>query len=178
MDSEPSAEPIPGPDPDPDAEPVPPGRAPFAPRTLARDAVAAGAVVAGLYGLLYAVPLPPFGVPGYLLLVAFDALEVVLPRFASSAAYDAAFAGFLAALSLVAALAASWTRSRGATAGRRVAAGAALAVVGVVGLLVAAGVFVPYAGGQYGPLLLVVGTGLALVAAGRYVALGRLGRRA
>lgn len=174
--TEPTSPPV-GPDPGPDQ----PRREPFAPRTLLADAAVAGVVVAGLYGLLYAVPFPPFGVPGYLLIVAFDALEPVLPPFATAAAYDAAFAGFLAALALVASAAASRARAQSpdtaGPSGVRTAAGAALAVVGAVGLVVAAVVFAPYVGGQYVPLLLVAGTGLALVAAGRYVALGRVGRR-
>jgi len=80
-------------------------------------------------------------------------------------------------LAVLAALAASLTRSADGVDGPRVAAGAALAVVGGVGLLVAVGVFVPVSGGQYGPLLLVAGTALALVLGGRYLAVGRLGRR-
>ncbi|WP_435064482.1 hypothetical protein [Halobaculum sp. EA56] len=162
-----------GPGPDPDGT----GRSPFAPRTLLADGAVAGGVVAGLYGLLYAVPFLPFAVPGYLLIVGFDALEATLPAFPSSAAYDAAFAGFLGVLAVLAALAASLARSADGVDGPRVAAGAALAVVGGLGLLVAAGVFAPRSGGQYGPLLLVVGASLALVLVGRYLAFGRLGRR-
>ncbi|WP_348612548.1 hypothetical protein [Halobaculum rarum] len=154
-----------------------PRRRPYAVATLLRDWVVAVAVIAGLYGLLYAIPVPPFGVPGYLLIVAFDQLEAVLPAFASAAAYDAAFAGFLAVLALLAALVASWARSHDSLGGWRVGVGAALAVVGAVGILVAAGVFARFAAGDYTPLLLVTGTAIALVAVGRSLALGRIGRR-
>jgi len=152
-------------------------RPPYSPATLLRDWIAAGAVVAGLYALLYAVPLPPFGVPGYLLVVAFDRFEAVLTTVPSSAAYDAAFGGFLAALAVVAALGGSAARSRGARDDWRVGAGSGLAIVGAVGAVLAVGVFAAAAGGDYVPFLLVTGTSLALLAGGRVLAFGRLGRR-
>ncbi|QZY00304.1 hypothetical protein [Halobaculum rubrum] len=152
-------------------------RPPYAPVTLLRDWVAAAVVVVGLYALLYAVPLPPFGVPGYLLVVAFDWLEPVLPTFPTSGAYDAAFAGFLAALATVAAIGGSAARSRGARDGWHVGAGSGLATVGVVGAVLAVGVFAANARGDYVPFLLVTGTSLALLAGGRVLAFGRLGRR-
>lgn len=152
-------------------------RRPYAAATLVRDWAVAVAVIAGLYGLLYAIPVPPFGVPGYLLIVAFDWLEPVLPSFASSAAYDAGFAGFLGVLAVLAAVAASWARSRGVPGGWRVGVAAGCWTVGAVGLALASGVFVRYSRGDYVPLLLVVGTSLALVWVGRSLAVGRLGRR-
>lgn len=148
------------------------GREPYAPRTLAGDAVAAGAVIAGLYGLLYAVPLPPFAIPGYLMIVAFDALEAVLPAFPSSTAYDAAFATFLGVLALVSAVGASWARAHGAQEGWRPSVGGALATLGVLALVLAAGVFLRYAAGDFVPLLLVTGTGVALLVGGAAVAFG------
>ncbi|GAA0211176.1 hypothetical protein [Halobaculum roseum] len=154
-----------------------PHRRPYAVATLLRDWVVAVAVVAGLYGLLYAIPVPPFGVPGYLLIVAFDRLETVLPAFSSSTAYDAAFAGFLGTLAVVASLGASWSRSRGAAGGRSVAAGAAVTVVGVVGAALWSTVFLRFAGGDYTPLLVVGATTVLLLFAGRYLAVGRFGRR-
>ncbi|QLG63721.1 hypothetical protein [Halorarum salinum] len=147
-------------------------REPFAPRTLLRDGVAAGAVIAGLYGLLYAVPLPPFAIPGYLTIVAFDALEAVLPPFTSSAAYDAAFATFLGVLALLSALAASWTRAHGAPDGWRPGVAGAFATLGALALALAAGVFLRYAAGDFVPLLLVTGTGVALLVGGAAVAFG------
>ncbi|WP_277553843.1 hypothetical protein [Halobaculum limi] len=159
------------PDPPPSASTSDSGRAsgPFSPRTLLTDSLVAAGVIAGFYALLYAVPLPPFGVPGYLLLVAFDALEVVLPTFTSATMYDAAFAAFCGSLAVAAAVVASWTRTRGASGRWRPGAGAALAVVGVVGLSVALGVFLVNAGVDYGPFLLVTGTAVVLLTAGWHV---------
>lgn len=127
--------------------------------------------------MLYAVPLPPFGVPGYLLIVAFDSLEVVLPAFPSSAAYDPGFAGFLAVVAAVAAVYGSAARSRGTRDGWQVGVGAGLATGGAVGLVLGVGVFTANARGDYAPLLLVMGTSLAHLWAGRSLALVRLGRR-
>ena len=148
------------------------GRAPYAPRTLLRDAVVAGAVVAGLYGLFYAVPLPPFAIPGYLMIVAFDALEAVLPSFPSSTAYDAAFATFLAALALLSGLTASWARTRGSLDGWRSGAGSALAVLGTLALVVGVGIL-QSGNVQVVPVLIVTGTGIALLLGGAAVAFGR-----
>lgn len=185
MGSEPSTESTGADRPDGDASAPPPivtdggeaTRPPYSPATLLHDWVAAGVVVAGLYALLYAVPLPPFGVPGYLLIVAFDWLEAILPTFPSSSAYDAAFGGFLVALAAAAAVGGSAARSRGARDGWRVGAGSGLATVGAVGAVLAVGVFAANARGDYGPFLLVTGTSLALLAGGRVLAFGRLGRR-
>ncbi|MFC7097849.1 hypothetical protein [Halobaculum marinum] len=173
MRSDPSAEPPAADRPDATG----PGRTPFAPRTLLFDGSVAAFVVTGLYALLYAVPLPPFGVPGYLLIVAFDRLESLFPSLVAWVGFDPAFAGFLAALAVVAAIGASWARSRGATAGRSVAAGAAVTVVGVVGGALSLAVFLPFAGGDYAPLLLVSATSVLLLFGGRYLAIGRFGRR-
>lgn len=148
-------------------------RAPYAPGTLLRDAVVSGAVIAGLYSLLYGVPVPPFAIPGYLLVVAFDALEAVLPSFPSSTAYDAAFATFLAVLALLSALTASWARTHGAPGDLRPGAGGALATLGALALVLAAGVFLRYAAGDYTPLLLVTVIGIALLFGGAAVAFGR-----
>ncbi|MFC7069750.1 hypothetical protein [Halobaculum lipolyticum] len=153
------------------------GRAPFAPRTLLADGAVAAFVVTSLYALLYAVPLPPFGVPGYLLVVAFDRIEALVPALVAPVGFDAGFAGFLAVLAVVAAVGASWARARGATAGRSVAAGAAVTVVGVVGVCLALGVFLRFAAGDYAPLLLVGATSVLLLFGGRYLAVGRFGRR-
>ncbi|MFC7136289.1 hypothetical protein ACFQRB_06460 [Halobaculum litoreum] len=111
------------------------------------------------------------------MVVAFDRLEQALPGAGSAAAYDAGFAAFLAALAVVAAFGASWARSRGAVAGRSVAAGAAVSVVGAVGAALSVGVFLPFAAGDYAPLLLVSATSVALLFGGRYLAVGRFGRR-
>jgi len=154
-----------------------PRRRPYAVVTLLRDWVVAVAVIAGLYGLLYAIPFPPFGVPGYLLIVAFDRLEAVLPPFSTSTAYDVAFAGFLGTLAVVASLGSSWSRSRGAVGGRSVAAGAAVTVVGAVGAVLWSAVFLRFAGGDYAPLTVVGATTVLLLFAGRYLAVGRFGRR-
>jgi hypothetical protein len=161
MGSEPSTESTSG-----DRQNDDPGRPPYARSTLLRDWVAACAVVAGLYALLYAVPLPPLGVLGYLLVVAFDALEPILPTFPSSAAYNAGFAGFLAVVAAVAAVYESAARSRtgtGARDGWRVGAGSGLATVGAVGFLLGVGVFAANARGDYAPFVLVTGTSLALL---------------
>lgn len=149
------------------------GRAPYAPRTLLRDAVVAGAVIAGLYGLLYAVPLPPFAIPGYLMIVAFDALEAVLPSFPSSTAYDAAFATFLAVLALLSALTASWARTHGSLDGWRAGAGSALAVLGALALVIGVGLLLPSGNVQVVPLLIITVTGIALLLGGAAVAFGR-----
>lgn len=142
---------------------------PFTLRTVLSDSLVAGGVITGFYALLYAVPFPPFGVPGYLLVVAFDALEPLLPTVTSSAAYDAMFATFCGTLAVAAAGVASWTRSRGARGRWRPAVGAALGVVGVVALSVALGVFLLNAGVDYGPFLLVTGTAVALLGGGWHV---------
>lgn len=147
-------------------------RVPFAPRTLLRDWVVAAAVIAGLYGTLYAVPVPPFAIPGYLLIVAFDVLEAVLPAFPSSAAYDAAFATFLGVLALLSALVASWARTRDALDGWRTGAGSALAVLGVLALVVGVGVLLQSGTVQVVPVLLITGTGLGLLLVGAVVAWG------
>lgn len=145
--------------------------APSSPRTLLRDWVAAAAVLAGLYALAYGVQVQPLQIPGYLLLVGFDALEVVLPAFGSSAAYDLAFAAYLGVLAAVAAVGASAARARGAR-GPLVGVGAGLAAVGTLALLLGAAVYLPIGGT---PLAIVVGTGLVLALAGAGVAFG-LGR--
>ena len=176
MESEPSTESTSGVDRNTDGA-CAPRRRPYAGATLLRDWVIAVAVIAGLYGLLSAIPFPPFGVPGYLLIVAFDRLETVLPPFSSSTAYDAAFAGFLGTLAAVASIGSSWSRSRGAVGGHSVAAGAAVTVVGGVGAVLWSAIFLRFAGGDYAPLIVVGATTVLLLFAGRSLAVGRFGRR-
>ncbi|QLG29561.1 hypothetical protein HUG10_17295 [Halorarum halophilum] len=129
--------------------------------------------MAGLYGLLYAVPVPPFAIPGYLMIVAFDALEAVLPSFPSSTAYDAAFAAFLAVLALLSALTASWARTHGSLGGWRAGASSALAVLGALALVVAAGLLLPSGNVQVVPVLIITGSGIGLLLGGAAVAFGR-----
>ncbi|ESP87592.1 hypothetical protein [Candidatus Halobonum tyrrellensis] len=143
----------------------------FSSRTLLRDWVAAAAVLGGLYALAYGVQFQPLQVPGYLLLVGFDAVEFVLPEFGSSTAYDLGFACYLGVLAALAAVGASAARARGAT-GPLVGVGAGLAAVGTLALLLGAVVYLPVGGT---PLAIVAGTGLVLALAGAGVAFG-LGR--
>lgn len=130
-------------------------------RQFLRDAAAATAAVVGLYGLGVGVQFGPVQVPGYLLVVGFDAVERLAGPFAS---FELAFATYLVCLGLAGGCVATAARRRGAaTDGWRVGAGAALAVVGVGSLLF--GLWTLAWAGDPTPFAVTAATGLVLLAA-------------
>lgn len=116
-------------------------------RRTATDAAIAFAVFAGLYAVAFAASFPPAQIPGYLLLVAFGALEAAaLPPLPSSLAYEAAFWSYVACLAVVSGVLAGRVRKRTARPGGLVpAVAAALLVVGLLALVLVAVVFLPNA---------------------------------
>ncbi len=145
---------------------------------LGRDVAVASGVVAGLYALAVVVPFQPLVVPGYLLLVGYDAIEGALPVL--SGFYAVGFPLYCYLLAVLAAAVARRLRAAGAPNAWRPGAAAALLVVGGLALTLAVGVYAPLggAGGAGGsatespwtPFLIVAGAGAALSGLGAYLA--------
>ena len=119
------------------------------------------AVYVGLLALLR-VPVQPLQVPGYLLVLGFDALQNPLAPGLGGGAFVVALAAYLLGLAAVAGWLAGRLRRRFGPAGplRYGVAGAALAFAGVT-LLVLLATFVPHFAGNWTPLLVAAATALA-----------------
>lgn len=103
---------------------------------LGRDVAVAYAAIVALY-LVRAVRFQPFQIPAYLLIVAYDLVEVTLPVLTPY--YPVGFPLFLYLLAVVGAAAARWLRlgDGGASSWTQTAGGVCL-LVGVLSLLFAA----------------------------------------
>jgi len=135
--------------------------------TFVRDALVATAVVVGLYWLAESVSFPPLEVPWYLLVVGFDALEVVFGSAGSN--YDLLFGAYLVGLGVAGALVASIVRSRTPDSIRtqetgsarptlRLGIAGALTVLGLLSLSFAVAVLLGTS--QLNPVLITGATGL------------------
>ncbi|ELZ84297.1 hypothetical protein C455_01302 [Haloferax larsenii JCM 13917] len=136
--------------------------------TVARDTIVATAVLAGLYGLAFGVQIPPFQIPGYLLIVGFDLLEVVFGPVQRH--FDLVFGAYLVGLGVVGAAVAQLLRfgSRRTDVPQwRLAVASALALVGVLSFLFAASVLITTT--QTTPVLITGAVGLTLIALAGWV---------
>ena len=139
---------------------------------LGREVAVAFGVIAALY-LVRVIRFQPLQIPAYLLIVAYDFVEVAVP--ALTPYYPVGFPVFLYLLAVVGAAMARWGRSIDGTSGAgRSAAGGFCLLIG--GLSLAFGLFV---GGPMvapsdnpTPLAITGATGIILVAAG-WLLLGR-----
>lgn len=121
-----------------------------------------------LYGLSTGVQYQPLQIPGYLLIVGFDMLEVT---FGSAGTYfDVLFAAYLLGLGLVGAVLvhALRTRTHESVPSWRLGVAGALIVVGVLALLFALAVL--YGSTQLTPVLITGTTGLILLALAGWLA--------
>lgn len=130
-------------------------------RGFARDVVVAVAVVAVLYALAEGLQFQPLQIPGYLLIVGFDVLERTFG--AAGQYYYIWFSLYLGAIGLVGAGVTQVLRRRGTDElpGWRLAAGSALAVVGVMAVVF--GVAVLAGTGQLNPFLITGAAGAVLL---------------
>ncbi|WP_227377913.1 hypothetical protein [Haladaptatus halobius] len=141
--------------------------------TFIRDIIVATVVMVCLYGLALNVQFQWLQIPGYLLIVGFDVLEVT---FGSAGAnYYLLFALYLMGLGILGALLAHRLRERAserALSWWRVGVASALAMVGVLSLLFA--LFVLIGTSQRTPVLITIATSLILFAlAGWLAGIGR-----
>lgn len=107
----------------------------FQPVTYARDAVVATAALFGLFALMHS-GVPGLVIPGYLLVVGFDRIEVLVGS--AGANYQLLFYTYLAGLGLLAAGAAQGFRSADTDAPAwRLGLASALGLIGAMSLLFA-----------------------------------------
>lgn len=129
--------------------------------SIGRDVLVATAAVMGLYALGQA-SVPPFQIPGYLLIVGFDALEGVFGSAGGS--YQVLFVTYLLGVGVAGGTVAHYAR-RWADVGKlpswRVGLAGALAAVGAVSL--AFGSVVLVGTSQLGPVLVTAGAGVVLL---------------
>lgn len=129
--------------------------------SLARDVAAATAAVVVLYGLAR-VQFPPFQIPGYLLVVGFDAIEAVLGS--AGDAYRVLFGAYLLGLGVAGGTVAHYVRRWSAGTDLpswRVGLAGGLAVIGTGALAFAA--VVASALSQPTPVLITGTTGVVLL---------------
>jgi hypothetical protein len=126
--------------------------------SFAREAVVSMLVVVGLYFVSVGAQFPPLQIPGYLLIVGFDMLEVTFGS--ASEYYDVLFAAYLLGLGLVGAVLVHGLRTRtpGTVPSWRLGVAGALIVVGILSLLFATVV------SSLTPFLITGTTGLILLA--------------
>jgi hypothetical protein len=131
-------------------------------RTFLRDVVVATLALAALYGLAWGVQFQPVQIPGYLLIVGFDAVaELVGPAGSNYTIY---FSLYVLGLGVVgAAVSAALRRQSHETdrLGVRIGVAGALAVVGVLSLLF--GLAVLLGTSQRTPVLVTGGAGVVLL---------------
>lgn len=130
--------------------------------SLVRDALVATAGVVGLYGLAQGVQFQPVRVPGYLLVVGFDALEGVFGSAGSS--YRVLFAAYLVGLGVAAGTAAHFVRTWSNEAGLpswRVGLAGTFALVGALSLAFATAIL--FGTAQLGPVFVAGTTGVVLL---------------
>lgn len=131
-----------------------------------RDAIVSTLVLVGLYGLARGIPFQPVHIPGYLLIVGFDALEGLFGSAGS--AYPLLFAVYILGLGVSGAAIATVLRTRSPETPLsrwRVGMAGALGVVGTISILY--GVVILVTTSQLVPVLItgVVG-GILLALAG------------
>lgn len=134
-------------------------------RAFVRDAAVATLVLAVLYGLLR-VPFAPLQIPGYLLVVGFDLLEVAFGS--AGGAYEVLFAAYLVGLGLVGAGIAGVLRARSDGSPWRFATAGAFALVGSFSLLFGLAVLVGT--GQWEPMAITGVAGLVMLALAGWLA--------
>lgn len=142
-------------------------------RVFLRDA----GVALGLYVLLLAamrVQFQPLQIPGYLLVLGFDAIQNPLAPGLASPLFEVALGLYLAGLAAIAAALAGRLRRRFGPAGRlRYGLAGALLSVGIYALAVLVLVFMPNYRGNVSPLLIAAAVGLAGLWAGMRLAAWR-----
>lgn len=132
-----------------------------------REAAVATAVVVVLYGLAHGVQFAPFQIPGYLIIVGFDALESVFG--AVGRGYPVVFGAYLIGLGLIGATVAHLLRDRlDGEPWWRLAAAGAFGVVGALSLLFCGFILVGTTQGE--PVLITGVTGVAFLAAAAWLA--------
>lgn len=138
---------------------------------LGRHVAAAYAVIVALYLVRY-VRFQPLQIPAYLLIVAYDFVEVALPVITPY--YPVGFPLFLYLLAVVGAAVTRWGRTDGADADWRPAAGGVSLVVAALSFLFAAVVGGPLVSATDNPTPLAItgATGLVLLVGGWWL-LGR-----
>jgi len=107
-------------------------------RSGVRDTVVVMGVLLGLMGLMFAVPLQPFQIPGYLLLIGFSPVEAVVEGADSGVAFYALFGVYVLVLSLIGSVTATVFRHRtrnSEMASWRFGLAGALAVTSTIALL-------------------------------------------
>lgn len=142
-------------------------------RVFLRDA----GVALGLYVVLLAalrVQFQPLQIPGYLLVLGFDAIQNPLAPGLASPLFEAALGLYLVGLAAVAAALGGRLRRRFGPAGRlRYGLAGALLSVGLYALAVLVLVLVSNHRGNVSPLLIAAGVGLAGLWAGMHLAVWR-----
>lgn len=142
-----------------------------------RDRVRDAGVAFGLYVLLLAamrIQFQPLQIPGYLLILGFDAIQNPLAPGLASPLFEAALGLYLLGLAAVSAAIADRLRRRFGPAGRlRYDLAGALLSVGLYALAVLVLVFVPNYRGNVSPLLIAAAVGIAGLWAGMRLAAWR-----
>lgn len=142
---------------------------PSTPRTFVRDAAVATLVLVGLYGLARGVQFQPLQIPGYLLIVGFDALERAFG--AAGPGYHLLFAVYILTLGVIGAALSIGLREQSRRTGLswwRLGVAGALAVVGCLSLLF--GVAVLAGTSQLAPAAITGITGLGLLTLAAWLA--------
>lgn len=140
---------------------------------LGREVALAYAGIGGLYVIRH-VRFQPVQIPAYLLIVAYDFVEIVIPAIAPY--HPIGFPVFLYLLAVVAGAGARWSRQGPDGRSRWVrAAGGVCSVVAVLAFLFAAAVGGPLVSPADNPTPLVVtgATGLVFAAAAWWLLVGR-----
>ena len=130
-------------------------------RAFVRDTVIATGVIIGLYGLAVSVQFQPLQIPGYLLIVGFDLLEVIFGSAGNN--YDLLFAVYLLGVGLVGAAVAHVLSGLAQDIPRwRVGVAGAFSVLGILSLLFALNVLLGVS--QLTPALITAAAGLVMLA--------------
>lgn len=139
---------------------------------VGRHVAAAYAVIVTLYLVRY-VRFQPLQIPAYLLIVAYDLVEVALPVITPY--YPIGFPLFLYLLAVVAAATTRWARTEGSDAEWRRSAGGVSLVVAALSFLFAAVVGGPLvsAADNPTPLAITATAGVFLAVAGWWLLRGR-----
>lgn len=138
-------------------------------RIFVRDAIVSTLVLVGLYGLAQGIQFQPVQIPGYLLVVGFDALEGLFGSAGS--AYPLLFAVYIFGLGLSGAAIATVLRTRSRETNRslwRVGMAGALGVVGTISILY--GLVILVNTSQLVPVLITGVVGVILLALAGWLA--------
>lgn len=131
-------------------------------RSVARDIVIATGTIVALYGLAVGVQFQPIQIPGFLLILGFDALEGLFGSAGNY--YDVLFAVYIFGLGVGSGVVAHILRRKSAedTLDWRSGVAGAFAVVGAFALLFAVSVFVR--GSAVAPALVSAVAGIVMLA--------------